>query len=58
MATSYPIQCPHCPRVVDSLDSMADSRADLDHHLAVRHPDLPDPTHDPRFALPEEGTHG
>lgn len=47
--TSYPIQCPHCPRVIDSMDSMADSRAELDHHLLVRHPDLPDPTHDPRF---------
>lgn len=49
MATSYPIDCPHCGKTIDSMDSMSDSRAELDRHLLVRHPDLPDPTHDPRF---------
>lgn len=49
MATSYPIACPHCGKIIDSLDSMADSRAELDRHLMAQHPDLPDPTHDPRF---------
>lgn len=46
---SYPIPCPHCDRIVDSMDSMADSRSELDDHLLARHADLPDPTHDPRF---------
>lgn len=48
--TSYPIPCPHCYRVVDSMDSMADSRSELEHHILVRHGDLPDASHDPRFA--------
>lgn len=46
---SYPLTCPHCGKVIDSMDSIADTRADLDCHLLVRHPDLPDPTYDPRF---------
>ena len=50
--TSYPLPCPYCERVVDSMDSMSDSRAELDHHLLVKHPDLPDPTYDPRYVLP------
>lgn len=52
MATSYPLSCPHCGRVIDSMDSMADTRSELDDHLMRRHPDLPDPTHDPRFTNP------
>lgn len=48
---SYPLTCPHCPTVVDSMDSMADSRAELDEHLLAKHPDEPDPTHDPRFPM-------
>ena len=48
---SYPITCPHphCGRVLDSRDSMSDSRAMLDDHLLWNHPDQPDPTFDPRF---------
>lgn len=49
MATSYPLPCPHCGKVIDSMDSMADTRADLDTHLLTQHSDLPDPTHDPRW---------
>ncbi len=49
MAFSYPLPCPYCDHVADSMDSMADTRADLDDHLLRRHPDLPDPTHDPRY---------
>jgi hypothetical protein len=56
MATSYPLPCPHCGKVIDSLDSMADTRADLDLHLLRHHPDLPDPTHDPRFRGIEGGS--
>jgi hypothetical protein len=46
---SYPLPCPHCGEVIDSEDSMSDTRADLDSHLLRSHADLPDPTHDPRF---------
>ena len=53
MATSYPLPCPHCGKVIDSMDSVSDTRAELDHHLLVRHPDMPDPTHDPRFRMPK-----
>ena len=49
MAVSYPLPCPHCGAVIDSMDSMSDTRADLDAHLLRRHPDMPDPTHDPRW---------
>lgn len=49
MATSYPLPCPICGEVIDSMDSMSDTRADLDTHLLRRHPDAPDPTFDPRF---------
>lgn len=47
--TSYALPCPYCGRVIDSMDSMADTRAELDGHLLRAHPDLPDPTYDPRF---------
>lgn len=50
--SSYPIECPHCGRVIDSHDSMSDSRGELADHLLARHPDLPDPTHDPRWGRP------
>lgn len=46
---SYPVTCPHCGKELDSLDSLADSMALLDRHLEARHPDLPDPRHDPRW---------
>lgn len=46
---SYPVPCPHCDHVADSMDSMSDSRAELDAHLLSRHPDRPDPTHDTRW---------
>lgn len=55
MATSYPVTCPHCGTVLDSLDSMSDSRAMLDDHLLRRHPDAPDPTHDPRWGRLTDG---
>lgn len=48
MASNNPVRCPHCDREFDSLDSLADSRAMVDTHLRA-HPDLPDPTHDPRW---------
>lgn len=47
--TAYSVACPHCGKEIDSMDSLADSRDMLDHHLLVRHADAPDPTHDPRF---------
>ncbi len=53
--TSYPLACPYCGRVIDSLDSMSDTRAEMDDHLLLRHPDLPDPFHDPRWSTPESG---
>jgi hypothetical protein len=49
--TSYSIPCAYCDRVIDSMDSMSDTRAEYDHHLLVRHADQPDPTFDPRFQL-------
>lgn len=51
---SYPLPCPICGVVLDSMDSMSDTRADLDDHLLRRHPDRPDPTHDPRFQWLED----
>ena len=49
--TSYPLPCPYCDRVVDSMDSMSDTRSEMDDHLALKHPDLPDPFGDARWSL-------
>lgn len=46
---TYGVTCPHCGKSVESYDSYADARADRDLHLLNDHPDLPDPTFDPRF---------
>lgn len=35
---NYPISCPYCDVVVDSMDSVSDSQSDLDYHILVRHP--------------------
>lgn len=35
---NYPIQCPFCPIIVDSMDSYADSKQDLRYHITYRHP--------------------
>lgn len=36
----YPIRCPHCTVVVDSMDSVADSQAELDDHIKRKHPEV------------------
>lgn len=36
---NYPISCPHCNLIVDSMDSLADTKADLEYHIEVKHPE-------------------
>lgn len=35
---NYPIKCPHCWLVIDSMDSYADSKQDLRYHIKYKHP--------------------
>lgn len=36
----YPEKCPHCNHVADSMDSVADTKADLRRHIENNHPDM------------------
>lgn len=40
----YPVKCPHCTDMFDSMDSVADSMADLRRHIENVHPgeDIPE----------------
>jgi hypothetical protein len=35
---NYPIKCPHCWLVIDSMDSYADTKQDLRYHILYKHP--------------------
>lgn len=36
---NWPVTCPHCGAEIDSMDSYADSRADLREHIKREHPE-------------------